>query len=105
MALAPRTPSALFVAELFDAILDCLAEPSRSEPNHYDRGIQIRGPDPDGRRALAVLARTCRGFLEPSLNHLWRKLNSLEPLMRCFAPRSSLLLTRRGLVGELLPEL
>ncbi|KAH0826909.1 hypothetical protein J3R83DRAFT_4501 [Lanmaoa asiatica] len=105
MPLAPSARTPLLVAELFYAILDFLAEPSRSESS-YDIGIQIRTPDPDGRRALAALARTCRGFLEPSLNHLWCKLNSLEPLIRCyFTQWTAVLAGRQALVGELFPEL
>ena len=39
---------------------------------------------PGGRRSVARLARTCRGFLEPGLGVLWRELDSLVPLISLF---------------------
>ncbi|TFY57606.1 hypothetical protein EVG20_g8478 [Dentipellis fragilis] len=36
-----------------------------------------------GRGAVAALAQTCRFFLEPCLNTLWRHLFSLSPLLNC----------------------
>ena len=35
---------------------------------------------------LAGLARTCKTFHEPALNHLWRALPSLIPLIQCLPP-------------------
>lgn len=35
---------------------------------------------------LAGLARTCKTFHEPALNHLWRALPSLIPLVQCLPP-------------------
>ena len=35
------------------------------------------------RRTLLVLAQTCRAFSEPSLDRLWRRLDSLKPLIQC----------------------
>ena len=64
----------LLVPELFHCILDCLAIPLPKGPkNLRDRGT------------LAALAQTCRAFSEPSLDRLWRHLDSLLPLIRCFA--------------------
>ncbi|KAF7329214.1 hypothetical protein MKEN_00182000 [Mycena kentingensis (nom. inval.)] len=40
------------------------------------------------RATLACLARTCKTFKEPALDALWKKLVSLEPLLRCL-PRDS----------------
>lgn len=33
---------------------------------------------------LLSLALTCRTFLNPALNELWRRQSSLAPLLRCF---------------------
>lgn len=98
MSSEPHTRNPLLIAELFYAILDFLVEPT-SEPSCFD--LAFRTPDPDGRRALAALARTCRGFTEPSLDLLWRRLNSLAPLLRCFQPRDTIFGGMRNLVGEL----
>jgi hypothetical protein len=98
MSSAPGTRNPLLIPELFYGILDFLAE-STSEPSRYD--LAFRTPDPDGRRALAALAQTCRGFTEPSLDLLWRRLNSLKPLLRCFQPREIILGGMPNLVGEL----
>ena len=54
-----------FQPDLFYCILDCLQAESRS--------------------VFVSLAQTCRAFSEPSLDRLWSKLDSLEPLVRCFA--------------------
>ena len=64
----------LLVPDLFLCVLECLVT------SHL-----IERPSKDERRILAVLARTCRAFSEPSLNRLWRRLNSLLPLIRSFA--------------------
>ncbi|KAF8553304.1 hypothetical protein OG21DRAFT_1523203 [Imleria badia] len=67
----PRNP--LFQQDLFLCILDGL--------------VEVVAPDSETsvpRLALASLAQTCRGFSEPSLDRLWSKLDSLEPLIRCF---------------------
>ncbi|KAF8137202.1 hypothetical protein EV363DRAFT_654129 [Boletus edulis] len=58
----------LMVPDLFYIILECF------RPAH----------DLIASRALASLARTCRAFSEPSFDCLWRKLRSLEPLIRCY---------------------
>ncbi|KAH0835828.1 hypothetical protein J3R83DRAFT_9696 [Lanmaoa asiatica] len=59
----------LMVPELFYNILECFRP----------------AIDPSGKRALVALAQTCRAFSEPSLDCLWRKLYSLQPLIRCYA--------------------
>jgi len=58
----------LMVPELFYSILDSFLP----EVDSMDS------------RTLAALAQTCRAFSEPSLDHLWRKLHSLNPLIRCY---------------------
>ncbi|KAJ7138242.1 hypothetical protein C8R44DRAFT_767109 [Mycena epipterygia] len=40
-------------------------------------------PDRPGQVALCRLARTCRGFLDPALDLLWKYQSSLMPLSRC----------------------
>ena len=67
----PKNP--LLVPDLFHCVLECLITSLPQRPSKEER------------RTLAVLARTCRAFSEPSLNCLWRRLNSLLPLVRCFA--------------------
>ncbi|KAJ6503282.1 hypothetical protein C8R47DRAFT_969069 [Mycena vitilis] len=60
---------------------------------------------PNGRRSLSRLARTCRAWLDPALNVLWRELDSLAPIIGLF-PAHLLKKTRRpglGLVGT--PEI
>lgn len=70
--------------DIFHVILDCLSEPYPDYDNfNLADLVQIRPPKREGRRALAALAQTCRVFSEPSLNCLWRKLDSLRPLLRC----------------------
>ncbi|KAJ7484215.1 hypothetical protein FB451DRAFT_1083577 [Mycena latifolia] len=41
------------------------------------------GGSPRGRAALGHLAVTCRSFLDPSLDSLWRQQSSLRPLLGC----------------------
>ncbi|KAJ7651698.1 hypothetical protein DFH06DRAFT_1207870 [Mycena polygramma] len=41
---------------------------------------------PNGRRSLSRLARTCRAWLDPALNVLWRELDSLAPIIGLFPP-------------------
>ncbi|KAJ7070763.1 hypothetical protein C8F01DRAFT_974917 [Mycena amicta] len=41
---------------------------------------------PNGRRGLSRLARTCRAWLDPALDVLWRELDSLAPLIGLFPP-------------------
>ncbi|KAG6371869.1 hypothetical protein JVT61DRAFT_8866 [Boletus reticuloceps] len=99
----------LLIAELFYAVLhylvdttwDTTPEPS---PNGVDipysvgtNGIPIRAYDPDTRRTLAALARTCRAFTCPALDLLWRRLHSLEPLLWCFTSREAIFSTRQPL--------
>ena len=79
MSKVSRTRNPLCIADLFYCVLDFLTEPFDNNP-----GAQVRTPDPEGRKALASLARTCRGFTEPALNYLWRKIDSLRPFLRPF---------------------
>lgn len=72
----------LYVTDIFHLILDFLSAPYIGYGND-SRIVQIQTPQYEGRRALAALAQTCRMFSEPSLNCLWRKLDSLRPLLRC----------------------
>ncbi|KAF8559949.1 hypothetical protein OG21DRAFT_1502293 [Imleria badia] len=82
MSLAPPNHNPLLVEDIFYVILGFLSEPNRgySKPDI----VEIRTPPKEGRRALVALARTCHILSEPSLNCLWRKLDSLGPLLRCF---------------------
>ncbi|KAJ7492375.1 hypothetical protein FB451DRAFT_1021280 [Mycena latifolia] len=41
---------------------------------------------PNGKRTLSRLARTCRAWLDPALNVLWRDLDSLVPILGLFPP-------------------
>ena len=72
MSSNSRNP--LLFPDLFLCVLECLVTSHLAEP-----------PSKDERQVLVVLARTCRAFSEPSLNRLWRRLNSLLPLIRSFA--------------------
>ena len=69
-----KTRNPLFQRDLFHCILDCLVAPEAS-PRQFR----------ESRSVLVSLAQTCRAFSEPSLDRLWSKLDSLEPLIRCFA--------------------
>ncbi|KAI0080350.1 hypothetical protein K474DRAFT_312829 [Panus rudis PR-1116 ss-1] len=53
---------------------------------------------PNGRRSVARLARTCKGFKEPALNVLWRDLDSFVPLLGLF-PNNLLRRARRPGLG------
>ncbi len=37
----------------------------------------------DDKSTLSRLSMTCRSFMEPALDELWYKLDSLDPLVRC----------------------
>ena len=64
----------LLVPELFHCILDYVViSPPEGPANREEHAT------------LAALARTCRAFSEPSLDYLWRRLDSLLPLLRSFA--------------------
>ncbi|KAJ6575370.1 hypothetical protein B0H19DRAFT_933484 [Mycena capillaripes] len=56
----------------------------------------------NGRRALSRLARTCRAWLDPALNVLWRELDSLVPVIGLFPPHL-LKKTRRPGLGLTAP--
>ena len=71
----------LLVIDIFHVILYFL---SKQDLGYRKPDIvEIETPPKQGRRALAALAQTCRILSEPSLNRLWRKLDSLTPLLRC----------------------
>ncbi|KAH7914788.1 hypothetical protein BJ138DRAFT_999426 [Hygrophoropsis aurantiaca] len=53
---------------------------------------------PNGRRSLSRVARTCRAMCEPTLNVLWRELDSLIPLVSLF-PTHLMKRTRRPGLG------
>lgn len=69
------TRNPLLQFDIFHCILDHFVVPDWSH-----EGLKERY------QALIALALTCRALTEPSLDHLWRKLISLKPLIRCFAP-------------------
>ena len=71
-SIDPRNP--LLVPDLFFCVLEYLVT-----------SLPLERPSKEERQILAVLARTCRAFSEPSLDRLWRCLNSLLPLIRSFA--------------------
>ncbi|KAF8215948.1 hypothetical protein K438DRAFT_1560186 [Mycena galopus ATCC 62051] len=56
----------------------------------------------NGRRALSRLARTCRAWLDPALNVLWRELDSLLPVISLF-PSHLFKKTRRPGLGLTAP--
>ena len=73
--------SPLLVIDIFHVILYFL---SKQDLGYRKPDIvEIETPPKQGRRALAALVQTCRILSEPSLNRLWRKLDSLTPLLRC----------------------
>ena len=74
----PASKNPLLVPELLRIVLESLAGPN-------EVGLSFATPDREIQRALAVLARTCKAFTGPALDFLWRRLTSLEPLVRCFA--------------------
>ena len=69
-----KTRNPLFQQDLFHCILDSLVAPNPSLQ-------QLR----ESRSVLVSLAQSCPAFSEPCLDRLWSKLDSLEPLIRCFA--------------------
>lgn len=65
----------LLQQDLLHRILDQLAVPLQA---HTEEAKATR-------RALVALAQTCHALSDPALDCLWRKLYSLEPLVRCYA--------------------
>ncbi|KAJ7109966.1 hypothetical protein C8R44DRAFT_634597 [Mycena epipterygia] len=59
---------------------------------------------PNGRRTLSRLARTCRAWLDPALNVLWRELDSLVPVLGLF-PSHLLKKARKPGLGLTTPPL
>ena len=78
MSSPSTTSHALGLPELVHSILEFVATGSSESPHS-------RMVDAEARRSLSVLARTCRTFSDPSLDFLWARLDSLTPLIRCFA--------------------
>lgn len=77
----------LLLPELFHHILDFLDEPNPVHPRIVESitGIRVHEPSRAARKTLFALAQTCYTLSEPSLDRLWRSLDSLVPLVRCFA--------------------
>ena len=69
-----KTLNALLQEDVVLCILDCLVAPEASL--HKFRGA---------RPVLFSLAQTCRAFSRPSLDRLWYKLDSLDPLILSYA--------------------
>ena len=61
-----QSPLLVMPVEIFQAILDYIY------------------PIKSNRQSLVALALTCRVLSEPSLDRLWKKLPSLEPLIRSY---------------------
>ena len=78
--------NALLISEVLGCIVDYLAEDTvRNPPDKFP----AKDARKTGRRALAVLSRTCRALSEPALDALWRRLHSLEPLLLCLPTKAS----------------
>ena len=85
----PETPARItrnpiLISEVLRSIVDCLAE----DTVWCIENLVDEDTDKAARRALAVLARTCRAFSKPALDALWRKLQSLEPFILCLPTRA-----------------
>ena len=77
--------NALLIAEVLGCIVDCLAEDGTVwDPTPFPAKDTRKA-----RRALAVLARTCRAFSKPALDALWCRLHSLEPFVPCLPIKAS----------------
>ncbi|KAG9318036.1 hypothetical protein JVU11DRAFT_99 [Chiua virens] len=76
---------ALLITEVRSSILDFLVVDTAPHPRkpHPKHDLMPKDTRRAGRRALSALARTCRALSEPALDALWRRLHSLEPLLRC----------------------
>ena len=40
------------------------------------------------KKSLTAFAATCRVFYDPGMNAIWKDMNSLKPLVKCF-PRNT----------------
>ncbi|KAF8141299.1 hypothetical protein EV363DRAFT_1307710, partial [Boletus edulis] len=76
--------NALLIHEVLGRVVDYLAEDTARHPTAFPP----KDTRKSGRRALGILARTCRAFSEPALDSLWRRLHSLKPFMLCLAKAS-----------------
>ncbi|KIJ62001.1 hypothetical protein HYDPIDRAFT_115152 [Hydnomerulius pinastri MD-312] len=83
---------ALLIAEVFICVLECLAQDTILPPDGPDEGFLpfVSLEDTDGTSntntgwgALAALARTCRTLSDPAMDLLWRRLHSLDTIVRC----------------------
>ncbi|KAI0365903.1 hypothetical protein BV20DRAFT_972447 [Pilatotrama ljubarskyi] len=66
----------LLLPDIFNRILDFLLV--LPPDDFYAAKQQLEDKNP----SIAALARTCRGFLEPSLNALWKHQRTLSPLVQ-----------------------
>lgn len=83
MANSPAAkPRPLLIPELFQCILDCFDIPELNLQDRFPPWEDLKVTQ----RALVALAQTCRALSEPSLDRLWQRLESLDPLIRSFAP-------------------
>ena len=86
---ASKMHQALRVDDIVYHILECLAVPMLPDPAYASYNISFSQPaelEPEGRRSLTRLARTCRAFSHSALQLLWRRLSSLTPLLSLLAP-------------------
>lgn len=74
---------AMTISEVFGVVVDCL-----TEDTVLHSSFVTEDTDKAGRRALAVLARTCRAFSEPALDALWFRLHSLRPFVLCLPTKA-----------------
>jgi hypothetical protein len=77
--------NALLISEVLSCIVDYLAEDTVRNTTDF----LAKDTRKTGRRALAVLSRTCRTLSEPALDALWRRLHSLEPFLLCLPTKAS----------------
>lgn len=80
---AIRNP--LLLPELSRYILDYLDASRPVQTESFIIGVTVHKTCEVSRKAFYALAQTCRALSEPSLDRLWWRLDSLVPLMRCFA--------------------
>lgn len=80
---ALASPNPLLIPELLQCILGGFHLP---KPGDNRRLVKRPKELRESQQALAALGQTCRALLEPSLDRLWQRLDSLEPLIRSFSP-------------------
>ena len=72
---------ALLVSEIFSLILHFIRQFDESPESDHKRDRT------SGKRTLAALARTCRTLSDPTLDALWMRLDSLDPLIKVLPRR------------------